>query len=291
MYKALEEVLLNPENALSGRCEIIFIDDGSTDGTLSTLRGLSSRDKTVHYISFSRNFGKEAAMLAGLQMSTGEWVVMLDADLQHPPAYIPVMLKEAQTGGVDCVVMVRDREGDGKVRTILSNLFYKLFSMMADMELTDGAGDFRLMNRAYVNALLMLNERNRFLKCIYPWIGFKVKSIEYRNVQRAAGVSKWTLGKLFKYSFNGIIGFSSKLLSFASLMGIVTFIFALGIFIFFFLRKLIYNAEFDGFTTLVCLLALFAGVILFSIGILGQYIGRIYTEVKQRPQYIVKEKV
>jgi glycosyltransferase involved in cell wall biosynthesis len=185
--------------------ELIFVDDSSKDNTLGVLREIANKDKRVHYISLSRNFGKEAAMLAGLQAAEGEYIVLLDADLQHPPALIPAMLEALVSGKNDCVAAKRTRRGDAYLQTFFARSFYRIITKLTGIELIDGAGDFRLMTRQYVDAILSLGERNRFLKGIYPWIGFKIKLIEYENVERVAGQTKWSISKLFAYSLDGMI--------------------------------------------------------------------------------------
>lgn len=268
---------------------LIFIDDGSTDNTLKILQELSKNDDHVNYICFSRNFGKEAAMLAGLQASNSEFTAMLDADLQHPPSLIPQMFNAMQNENTDCVAMVRTRKGDSHLRSFFTRFFYKIINKLTDIEIIDGVGDFRMMNRKYVNALLQLQERNRFLKAMYPWIGFNTKQLEYENVQRTLGETKWSFKQLFIYSWNGIIGSSSKLLSIASIFGTITCFFALLIIVFAIVRKLFWGVSVDGWTTLVSLIAFFSGIQLFTIGILGQYLAKTYNEVKQRPHYLIKE--
>jgi glycosyltransferase involved in cell wall biosynthesis len=274
---------------LNQTVEFIFVDDGSKDKTLEILRQLASKDKQVHYVSFSRNFGKEAAMLAGLEASQGKYIVMLDADLQHPPSLIPEMLKEITNEEYDCVVAKRTRKGDPILKTFLAKIFYRIISVLAGIKIPNGAGDFRLMTNAYVKAILRLEERNRFSKGIYPWIGFRTKYMEYENVERVAGITKWSFFKLFSYSLDGITAFSTKLLSFAAVMGIISSFASIIIFIMLIIRKLFLGVSVDGWTTIVCLIVFFSGVILLSIGILGQYMAKMYTEIKHRPHFIVKE--
>jgi glycosyltransferase involved in cell wall biosynthesis len=266
------------------------VDDGSTDGTLAVLKTFAGQDSRIHYISFSRNFGKEAAMLAGLREASGQYIVMLDADLQHPPLCIPKMLGAVMSGEFHCAGMVRTRTGDSFIRSFFSRWFYRIIQKLTDMEMIDGAGDFRLMSRAYVDSVLSLSERNRFSKGIFSWVGYKTKWFDYNNVQRAAGETKWAFKKLFLYSLDGIIAFSSKLLSIASICGTFAFLLSLVFIIVFVTRKLVWGVSVDGWTTLVCIVLFFSGIQLFTIGILGQYIAKIYTEVKQRPHYVVKEK-
>jgi glycosyltransferase involved in cell wall biosynthesis len=269
--------------------EFIFVDDGSKDKTLEILRQLAAKDNQVHYISFSRNFGKEAAMLAGLQSARGDHIVILDADLQHPPNLIPKMLELVQSDNIDCVAAKRTRSGDAPFRSLCAALFYRVMSKLTDMEMIDGIGDFRLMSRQYVNAILALQERIRFSKGFYPWVGFKVKCVEYENVQRIAGGTKWSFRKLLAYSIDGITAFSSKLLHVASILGILFFSLSLVLLILLIVRKILWGVQVNGWTTIVCLIVFFGGIILLTIGIIGEYLGKIYTEVKQRPHYIVRE--
>jgi glycosyltransferase involved in cell wall biosynthesis len=229
-------------------------------------------------------------MLAGLREATGQYVVLLDADLQHPPSFIPQMLEAVNSGEYDCAGMLRTRTGDSIIRSFFSRCFYRIISKLTDMEITNGAGDFRLMSRLYVEAILALGERNRFSKGIFPWIGFKTKWFEYENIQRAAGETKWPFRKLFLYSMDGIIGFSSKLLSIASFCGTLAFLTSLTVIIFSVIRKLAWGVPVDGWTTLVCIISFFGGIQLFTIGIFGQYLEKISDEVKKRPHYLIREK-
>jgi glycosyltransferase involved in cell wall biosynthesis len=270
--------------------EYIFVDDGSADNTLDELKKLKKQDDRVHFISFSRNFGKEAAMLAGLKEARGRYVVLLDVDLQHPPSLIPQMYEVLLEGKCDCVAARRNRKGDSPFLSFLVRRFYRVITSLTEMEMVDGVGDFRLMTRPYVDAVLSLEERNRFSKGIYPWIGFKLKLIEYENIKRTAGQTKWSLGKLLAYSVDGIISFSTKLLRLASFVGVLSFLVSLVLLVLLVLRKLAWGVQVDGWTTIVCLVVLFGGFVLLAIGVLGEYISKIYIEVKRRPSYIVKEK-
>jgi glycosyltransferase involved in cell wall biosynthesis len=270
--------------------EYIFVDDGSTDNTLPVLQSLAARDKRIHYIAFSRNFGKEAALLAGLRKAGGQFVVTLDADLQDPPSLIPQMFEAVSKNGFDCAGTRRvNRIGEPPVRSFFARRFYALMKKITDIEIVDGARDFRLMSRRYVDALLSLPERNRFSKGIFPWIGFKTKWFEYSNVQRIAGITKWSLWKLFVYSLDGIIAFSIKPLALASLLGILLFLVSLGGTVAIVIRKLVMQLPDTGWSSLVCIILFVSGIQLFTIGILGQYLAKTYTEIKQRPQYIIRE--
>jgi glycosyltransferase involved in cell wall biosynthesis len=270
--------------------EFIFIDDGSKDKTLGVLRELALKDKHIHYISFSRNFGKEAAMLAGLQAASGEYVVTLDVDGQDPPALISQMLKAVETGEYDCAGTRRvTRTGEPQVRSFFARSFYALMKKITDIEIVDGARDYRLMNRRYVDAIISLPDRKRFSKGIFPWIGFKTKWFEYENIERTAGVTKWSFWQLFLYSLDGITAFSSKPLAIASLMGILLFLSALVFIAFIIVRKIVWSDPVDGWASTVCIILFCSGIQLFTTGMLGQYLAKAYTEVKQRPHYIIRE--
>jgi glycosyltransferase involved in cell wall biosynthesis len=274
-----------------GSFEIIFVDDGSTDGTLAEIKKRAARDGRVRYISFSRNFGKEAALLAGLAASRGRFVVTLDADLQDPPALIPEMLEAVGGGEYDCAAARRvTRRGEPSVRSFFARCFYYLMAKVTDIEVVDGARDFRLMSRVYVDAILALDERNRFSKGIFPWVGFKTKWFEYENVERSAGETKWSFWKLAVYAFNGIFAFSSKPLAIASVLGVLFFFAALIVISVIVIKKLAgHNVNVYGWASSVCIILFTSGIQLFTVGILGQYIAKTYTEVKRRPHYIIRE--
>jgi len=270
--------------------EIIFVDDGSKDNTLNILRQLANQDKRVHYISFSRNFGKEAAMFAGLQAAHGEYIVTLDADGQDPLTLIPQMLESVVSGEYDCAATRRvSRTGEPSVRSFFARCFYALMKKITDIEIISGVRDFRLMNRKYLEAILSIPERNRFSKGIFPWIGFRIKWFEYENIERAAGKTKWSFWKLFLYSLDGIIAFSSKPLAIASVLGILLFIIALSFIVFIIIRRIVWGDPVGGWASTICIILFCSGIQLFTTGILGQYMAKIYTEVKRRPQYIVRE--
>ena len=275
---------------VDGRVEFIFVDDGSKDNTLETLRRLAQADGRVRYISFSRNFGKEAALLAGLRAARGEYVATLDADLQDPPSLIPQMLQAVTIDGFDCAGSRRvDRVGEPPVRSFFARRFYQLMRRFTDVEIVDGARDFRLMNRRYVDAILSLPERNRFSKGIFPWVGFRTKWFEYENVQRAAGATKWSFWKLFLYSLDGIIAFSTTPLAIASVMGMLLFAASFAFIAVIVVRKLVWGDPVDGWASTVCIILFCSGVQLFTTGILGQYLAKTYTEIKQRPHFLIKE--
>jgi glycosyltransferase involved in cell wall biosynthesis len=289
--QVLDELASGPEPVAG---EIVFVDDGSRDNSNKVMRELAAADSRVHYISFSRNFGKEAAMMAGLHNSSGNYIVLLDADLQHPPSLIPQMLAEIRTGDYDCIGTLRTRKGDAPLRTFFARNFYKVMSKLTSIEMVDGAGDFRMMTRQYVDACLSLGERNRFSKGIFPWVGFRTKWIQYENVERAAGITKWSFWGLFLYSLDGITAFSSKLLALASIMGILLFFIAVGIIGWIIVYRIMtLNTPNpwtpDGWASTACIVLFCSGIQLFTIGILGQYLAKAYTEVKQRPHYIIRE--
>ena len=270
--------------------ELIFIDDGSKDTTLNIIRRIASNDTRVHYISFSRNFGKEAAMLAGLQSAQGTYTAVLDADGQDPPDLIPKMLEAVESGEYDCAGTRRiNRTGEPLIRSFFARRFYKIMKKFSDIAVVDGARDFRLMNRRYMDALLSLPERNRFSKGIFPWIGFNTKWFEYENIARTAGRTKWSFWKLLMYSFDGITAFSSKPIVIVSVLGIIFFMIALAAIIFIVIRKLVYGDPVAGWASTICIILFCSGIQLFTIGILGQYIAKTYTETKQRPHYVIRE--
>ncbi|MCL1933412.1 MAG: glycosyltransferase family 2 protein [Candidatus Azobacteroides sp.] len=270
--------------------EFIFADDGSKDSTTSIIRELAGRDDRVRYIILSRNFGKEAAIFAGLQKASGAYVVVMDADLQDPPSLVPRMLEAVFSGAFDCAGTRRvTRNGEPPIRSFFARNFYRFMAKLSDIEVVDGARDFRLMNRMYIDAVLSLQERNRFSKGIFPWVGFKTKWFEYENVNRVAGETKWSFWKLLLYSLNGITAFSSKPLAFASICGMIAFIISLAFIVFIVIRRIIWGDPVAGWASTICIILLVSGIQLFSIGIIGQYLAKTYTEVKQRPHFIVRE--
>ena len=275
---------------VDGQVEFIFVDDGSKDNTLEALRRLAQADERVRYISFSRNFGKEAALLAGLRAARGEYVATLDADLQDPPSLIPQMLQAVAADGFDCAGSRRvDRVGEPPVRSFFARRFYGLMRRFTDVEIVDGARDFHLMNRRYVDAILSLPERNRFSKGIFPWVGFRTKWFEYENVQRAAGATKWSFWKLFLYSLDGIIAFSTTPLALASVIGILMFTVSFASIAVIVVRKLVWNDSVGGWASTMCVILFCSGVQLLTIGIVGEYLAKTYTEIKQRPHYLIRE--
>ena len=270
--------------------ELIFVDDGSTDGTLEIMQKLCTGQAGMSYISFSRNFGKEAAMLAGLKASKGEYAAVMDADLQDPPSLLPEMLVAVKEEGYDCVGTRRvTRKGEPPIRSLCARIFYKFINSISDTQIVDGARDFKLMRRSVVDALLSIQEYNRFSKGLNEWVGFRTKWIEFENIERIAGETKWSFWKLFKYSIEGIVGFTTAPLSIASLLGFVFVVLSFVAIIILAFRQMIWHASVSGWTSLICVLIFFCGVQLLCLGIIGQYLAKTYLEVKRRPHYIIKE--
>lgn len=270
--------------------EFLFVDDGSKDKTVGILRQLSANDKRVRYISFSRNFGKEAAMLAGLKGANGDYVVILDADLQHPPRFLSEMYGYVSSGEYDSAATRRtSRKGESKLLSFFARKFYRLMNRISQTEIVDGAQDFRFMTRTMVDAILSMPEYNRFSKGIFSWVGFSTKYIEYENVERVAGKSSFNFVKLFKYSLEGIFAFSTVPLAISSLLGVLFCIVAFVMIVAIVLKTLMFGDPVAGYPTLICVIFLIGGVQLFCIGILGQYLSKTYMETKQRPAFIVKE--
>ena len=288
-YPAVEKVV----KQMPVDTEYWFVNDGSNDGTLAELRKLHAQDpERVHYVSFSRNFGKEAGLYAGLQAATGDYVVVMDADLQDPPEYLPEMYRAISTGEYDCVGMRRtDRKGEAKFKSFLSNQFYNVINKISDTKIVSGARDYRMMTRQMVDAVLSLTEYNRFSKGIFNWVGFKTKYLPYKNVERVAGTTDWSTWKLFKYAIDGITDFSEAPLAIATWAGGLTaFISIIGMIIVI-IRKIIEpGSSAFGWASMVCIILFLGGIQLLCLGIVGRYIGRIYMQTKKRPIYIIKEK-
>lgn len=269
---------------------LLFVDDGSKDHTLAVLRSLRQRDPKVEYISFSRNFGKEAAMYAGLSHAKGAYAAVMDADLQDPPSLLPKMYRAVTEEGFDSAATRRvTRKGEPPIRSFFARRFYRIMNKISDVELMDGARDFRLMNRKYVDALLSLQEYNRFSKGLFGWVGFRTKWIEFENVERVAGETKWSFWKLFKYSLDGIVAFSEIPLYIASVLGILMCGISFAALLFIVVRQLLYHNSAYGWSSMVCIIILLGGIQLLAIGILGLYFAKTYLEVKKRPIYIVSE--
>ncbi|MBU5419740.1 glycosyltransferase family 2 protein [Acetanaerobacterium sp. MSJ-12] len=268
----------------------IFVDDGSKDGTLGVLKELAAGDERVRYLSFSRNFGKEAAIFAGLQHATGDYVAMMDADLQDPPQMLEEMYRGIAEEGYDCVGTRRvTRKGEPKVRSFFARLFYKLINKISDTEIVDGARDFRLMTRQMVDAILSMSEYNRFSKGIFSWVGFSTKWLEYENVERVAGETKWSFWKLLLYSIDGITAFSTAPLAIASLMGVLFCFLAAILIVVVIVKTLVWGDPVAGYPSMMCFIFLIGGIQLLCLGILGQYLSKTYLETKRRPVYILKE--
>lgn len=273
------------------RWELWFVDDGSTDGTLAELRALRSQDERVHFISFSRNFGKESAMYAGLEAATGDYVAIMDVDLQDPPELLPGMLTSIQEEGYDCVATRRvTRKGEPPIRSFFARQFYRLINRISKTEIVDGARDFRLMTRQMVNSILSLKEVSRFSKGIFSWVGYRTKWLEYENVERVAGETKWNFWKLFLYSIDGITAFSTAPLAIASITGVVFCGVSILLMLYFFIKTLIWGDPVAGFPAMICIILFLGGIQLFCVGILGQYLSKTYLETKRRPIYIAREK-
>lgn len=270
--------------------ELLFVNDGSKDNTIAEVRKLKELDSRVHLISFSRNFGKEAAMYAGLNESKGDYVVIMDADLQDPPSLLPEMYNYLKEGYDSAATRRVTRKGEPPIRSFFARQFYKLMRKISSAELMDGARDYRLMTREMVDAILSLSERNRFTKGIYGWVGFQTKWIEFENVERVAGETKWSFWKLFQYSIEGITAFSTAPLTISSVMGVFFCALSFFMILFIIVRKLIFGDPVDGWPSLVCIILFISGVQFLCTGILGQYMAKTYMEVKNRPIYIKNEK-
>ena len=271
--------------------EILYIDDGSKDKTVEAVRELRKKDDRIRLVSFSRNFGKESAMYAGLEKAKGDYVVIMDADLQDPPSLLPEMFA-AIDEGYDSVATRRvSRKGEPPVRSFFARCFYRLMKKISKTEIMDGARDYRLMTRQMVDAILQMSEYNRFTKGIYGWVGFQTKWLEYENIERAKGETKWNFWKLFLYSIEGITAFSTMPLVIASFMGVLFCVLAFCAIVFIIIRKILFGDPVSGWPSLVCIILMVSGVQLFCLGIVGQYLAKTYMEVKKRPIYLVKEEL
>ncbi|HEM5975639.1 TPA: glycosyltransferase family 2 protein [Streptococcus suis] len=287
-YDAMEKV----RKEMGEQFEYIFVNDGSKDRTLKVLRQLSGQDRAVRYLSFSRNFGKEAALYAGLQAAQGELVTVMDVDLQDPPEMLMEM--KAMLDGnpdLDCVGTRRvSRDGEPPIRSFFAKLFYKLMNKISQVEVVDGARDFRLMRRHMVDAILSVSEYNRFSKGIFAWVGFETEYLPYENVERVAGETSWSFWKLLSYSIEGIINFSDTPLNIASYTGFFTFLLSLVLMVFVVLKTLVFGDPTIGWPSTICIILFLGGLQLMTIGILGKYLAKVFLETKKRPIYIVKEK-
>ena len=287
-YEEMQKVRKQEEGKID--FEIIFIDDGSKDKTLEVIKKLSEQDECIHYVSFSRNFGKEAAMYAGFEHANGEYVVTMDVDLQDPPHLIPEMIRCIEEEGYDSVATRRvTRKGEPPIRSFFARRFYGLINKISDADIVDGARDFRMMKRDMVNAILSMPEYNRFTKGIFGWVGFKTKWIEFENVERAAGETKWPFWKLFRYALEGIIAFSTVPLTIVSLIGVVVCIIAFLFLLFVVIRAVIFGDPVAGWPSLICVISFLSGIQLLGIGVVGMYLSKTYLETQKRPIYIKKE--
>ena len=288
--KEIKKTEAELHDAYGCRFELIFINDGSKDHTLSVLRDFAKDDPSVRYLSFSRNFGKEAAMSAGLKYATGSYVAIMDADLQHPPSMLSEMYEGLQSGEYDCVAARRmNRNGEPPLRSFFARCFYKLINKISDTEIVDGACDFRMMTRQMVDAILSMGEYNRFSKGIFGWVGFRTNWLPYKNVERVAGETKWSFWSLLLYSMQGIVGFSTVPLALASVLGVALCIMALIMVIYIIIKTLLFGDPVSGWPSLACMVMFMGGIQLFCIGILGQYLAKTYLETKHRPIYILAE--
>lgn len=284
IYEAVTECA----SQIPAEIEFIFVDDGSTDGTLDALRKLSARDSAVRYVSLSRNFGKEAAMLAGLEHATGDAMVIMDADLQHPP-HLLARMYELHLQGYDQVVARRDRHGDTFLRTVLSRTFYRFVNKWVDVQLTDGVGDFRLLSRRAAGALISMPEANRFSKGMYSWIGFNTVMFTYQNRARRDGHSKWSFGRLLNYAIDGLISFNNKPLRLAIYSGLLLTLGAISYMAYIVIDASVRGIDVPGYVTIIVAVIGLGGIEVTLLGVIGEYIGRIYYETKRRPLYLTKE--
>ncbi len=270
--------------------EIIFVNDGSKDKTIEIIKDLSKKDKNIKYINLSRNFGKESAMLAGLELSSGDYITIMDADLQDPPALIPEMIRLIKEEGFDCVGTRRvTRKGEPPIRSFFARMFYKIINKMSKVEMVDGARDFRLMTRQMVNSILELKEYNRYSKGLFSFVGYKTKWLEYENINRVAGTTKWSFWKLFIYAIEGIVSFTTTPLTIAALIGIIFCLIAFIMIIVIIIKTLCFGDPVNGWPSLACIIFFVSGVQLFCLGIMGEYLAKAYLETKKRPIYIIKE--
>ena len=285
-YKETTKVL----KEIKHNYELIFVDDGSKDETLKTIEKLAQKDKHVVYLSFSRYFGKESAMYAGLKNAIGDYVGFMDADLQHPPVLLKQMVSKLDTSEYDCVACRRvNRDGDPKIKTFFAKKFYQIINKISDAQMTDGAGDYRLMNRKMVNAILSISEYNRFSKGIFSWVGFNTYWIEYKNVDRVAGNTSWSFWGLVKYAVSGITSFSNAPLNIATWAGLLFALIAFIYLIFVVVKFILFGDPVQGWATTICVILIIGSIQLFSLGIIGQYLGKTFMEVKNRPRYIINK--
>ncbi|MCI7105144.1 MAG: glycosyltransferase family 2 protein [Lachnobacterium sp.] len=287
LYRELKRVT---ETIPDHEFEYLFVNDGSKDATLDEIRKLAKQDARVRYVSFSRNFGKEAAMYAGLKSASGDYVALMDADMQDPPTLLPQMIQMIESGECDNVATRRvNRKGEPPIRSFFAKCFYKVMRKLTHIEIADGARDYRLMSRAMVNSILSVCEYNRFSKGIFAWVGYETRWLEFENVERAAGETKWSFWKLVRYSFDGIVNFSDTPLRISSYLGLLLTGLSFVAIIIEVIRALVFGDPVAGWPSLVCIITFIGGIQLFCMGIMGQYIAKTYMEVKRRPHYIVKE--
>ena len=287
-----EEVLrILPQ--IDSEIEFCFVDDGSSDGTLSVLKSLRQKDQRVHYVSFSRNFGKEAALYAGLESARGDYVATMDVDLQDPPSLLPEMCRliTDKENDYDCIATRRKtRKGEPVIRSWFSNMFYRLINKMSETKIENGARDFRLMSRAFVDAIIQDKEYNRFSKGIFSWVGFKVKRLSYDNIERSAGKTKWSFFRLFRYSLEGILAYSTVPLYVSSVIGLIFCLISVIALLFVVIRAILFGDKVAGWPSIVCIIIFIGGSVLLNLGIMGLYISKLYLETKKRQLYIVKDK-
>lgn len=287
-YKEITKI----SKSMNNDFEYIFVNDGSKDKTIEIIKKYAKKDKRVKYIHFSRNFGKEAAMYAGLELSSGDYVAIMDADLQDPPSLLPEMLSiiEDKKSDYDCVGTRRvTRKGEPPIRSFFARRFYKIINKISKTEMVDGARDYRLMTRQMVSSILELKEYNRYSKGLFSFVGYNTKWLEYENIERVAGVTKWSFWKLFKYAIEGIVAFSTAPLAFASLMGIIFCFISFILIIVIIIKTLVYGDPTSGWPSLVCIIFFVSGIQLFCLGIIGQYLSKTYLETKKRPIYFIKD--
>ena len=285
-YKEMNKVM---EEMVGNEFELVFVNDGSSDKTLDVIKSLREKDTRIRYVSFSRNFGKEAAMLAGLDYATGDYITLMDADLQDPPRLLPAML-EYINDGYDCVGTRRvTRKGEPPIRSFFARMFYKLINKLSKVEMVDGARDYRLMTRQMVDAITSTREYNRYSKGLWSFVGFKTKWLEFENVERIAGETKWSFWKLFKYAIDGIVAFSTVPLTMAAFLGILFCLIAFIMILVIVFKTIIWGDPVGGWPSLACIIIFVSGIQLFFMGIFGEYLAKTYLETKKRPIYIVKE--
>lgn len=285
-YKEMNKVM---EEMVGNEFELVFVNDGSSDKTLDVIKSLREKDTRIRYVSFSRNFGKEAAMLAGLDYATGDYITLMDADLQDPPRLLPAML-EYINDGYDCVGTRRvTRKGEPPIRSFFARMFYKLINKLSKVEMVDGARDYRLMTRQMVNAITSTREYNRYSKGLWSFVGFKTKWLEFENVERIAGETKWSFWKLFKYAIDGIVAFSTVPLTMAAFLGILFCLIAFIMILVIVFKTVMWGDPVGGWPSLACIIIFVSGIQLFFMGIFGEYLAKTYLETKKRPIYIVKE--